>query len=84
MQAENKTKRIHSFFVEAQPIFAARQSSASREQNKKNSFFFCRVLHLKSLGNKFEVLDDVDVLRALRLTLATLQAFTGLAMVLGH
>jgi len=52
VQAENKTKRIHSFFVEAQPIFAARQSSASREQNKKNSFFFIETtLWMKPAGN---------------------------------
>ena len=39
---------------------------------------------LESLGNEFEVVDDVDVLWALGLALSAFHTFAGLAMVLGE
>lgn len=38
---------------------------------------------LEGLDNEFEVVDDVDVLGALGLALAALEAFAGFAVVLG-
>ena len=43
-----------------------------------------RLRFLKSGGDEFEVVDDVDVLRALGLALSALQALAGLAMAFGH
>ena len=39
-RGQNK-KNLFFFYVEPQPIFAARQRSARRGQNKKNIEFFC-------------------------------------------
>ena len=43
-----------------------------------------RLRFLKSGGDEFEVVDDVDVLWALGLALAALETFAGLTMAFGH
>ena len=44
---------------------------------------FRRLRLFESLGNKFKVVDDVDVLGTLRLALSALDTFAGLTMALG-
>ena len=72
------------------PQFAAKLQHLRAFVNTLPRFFLinrCFVathgpLLLKGLGNEFEVVDDVDVLRALGLALATLDTLASLAVLL--